>query len=114
MDGNLYRLWFFTFAEAFNNAPKGNAYLGSCTLLAPLNRHMELISNVAFNRMIRFWERVRYKWRRRKTLVRFVVLRLDDIWSHWVPIEAQETKSAKVLHRRKKQAPTGQGSRQVA
>ena len=27
-DGNLYRLWFFTFAQGFNNAPQGNAYLG--------------------------------------------------------------------------------------
>ena len=48
MDGNLYRLWFFTFAQAFNSAPKGNAYLGSYTLLAPLNRRMELIINVPF------------------------------------------------------------------
>ena len=30
------------------------------------------------NRMFRFLEKVRYKWRRRRTLVRFVVLRLDD------------------------------------
>ena len=48
MDGNLYRLWFFTFAQAFNSAPKGNAYLGSYTLLAPLNRRLELIINVPF------------------------------------------------------------------
>jgi hypothetical protein len=48
MDGNLYRLWFFTFAQAFNSAPKGNAYLGSYTLLAPFNRRMELIINVPF------------------------------------------------------------------
>ena len=27
-DGNLYRLWFFTFAQGFNQAPKGNATLG--------------------------------------------------------------------------------------
>jgi hypothetical protein len=48
MDGNLYRLWFFTFAQAFNNAPKGNAYLGSYTLLTPLSRRLELIINVPF------------------------------------------------------------------
>ena len=48
MDGNLYRLWFFTFAQAFNSAPKGNAYLGSYTLLAPLSRRLELIINVPF------------------------------------------------------------------
>jgi hypothetical protein len=48
MDGNLYRLWFFTFAQAFNQAPKGNAYLGAYTLLAPLSRRLELIINVPF------------------------------------------------------------------
>ena len=40
------------------------------------NNHVERA-----NRMIRLLEKVRYKWRRRKTLVRFVVLRLDHIWS---------------------------------
>ena len=47
-DGNLYRLWFFTFAQAFNNDPKGNAYLGSYTLFTPLSRRLELIINVPF------------------------------------------------------------------
>ena len=28
-DGNLYRLWFFTFAEGFNKAPPSNACLGA-------------------------------------------------------------------------------------
>ncbi len=48
MDGNLYRLWFFTFAQAFNHGPKGNAYLGAYTLFTPLNRRLELIINVPF------------------------------------------------------------------
>jgi hypothetical protein len=48
MDGNIYRLWFFTFAQAFNSDPKGNAYLGSYTLLTPLSRRLELIVNVPF------------------------------------------------------------------
>jgi hypothetical protein len=47
-DGNLYRLWFFTFAQAFNQGPKGNAYLGAYTLFAPLSRRLELIINVPF------------------------------------------------------------------
>jgi hypothetical protein len=47
-DGNLYRLWFFTFAQAFNHDPKGNAYLGAYTLFAPLNRRLDLIINVPF------------------------------------------------------------------
>jgi hypothetical protein len=47
-DGNVYRLWFFTFAQGFNQAPKGNAYLGSYTLFAPLSRRLDLIINVPF------------------------------------------------------------------
>jgi transposase-like protein len=43
------------------------------------NNHVE-----RSNRMIRFLEKVRYKWRRRRTLVRFVVLKLNRIWSGWV------------------------------
>ena len=48
MDGNLYRLWFFTFAQGFNQRPEGNAYLGSYTLLTPLSRRLELIINIPF------------------------------------------------------------------
>jgi hypothetical protein len=48
MDGNLYRLGFFSFGQAFNKAPKGNAYFGSYTLLTPLSRRLELIINVPF------------------------------------------------------------------
>jgi hypothetical protein len=73
------------------------------------NNHVERT-----NRMVRFWEKVRYKWRRRKTLVRFVVLRLDEIWSHWITPEDRETRSPKVGRRRKAQAPTGQEPRRVA
>jgi hypothetical protein len=47
-DGNLYRLSFFTFAQGFNNEPTSNAYLGAYTLLAPLSRRLELITNVPF------------------------------------------------------------------
>ena len=32
------------------------------------------------NRKLRYWEKVRYKWRRRRTLVRFLVLALDHWW----------------------------------
>jgi transposase-like protein len=39
------------------------------------NNHVERT-----NRMFRLLEKVRYKWRRRRTLVRFVVLTLDRIW----------------------------------
>ena len=47
-DGNMYRLWFFTFAQAFNQVPKGNAYLGSYTLFTPLSRRLDLIINIPF------------------------------------------------------------------
>ena len=48
MDGNLYRLSFFSFGQAFNTPPKGNAYFGSYTILTPLSRRLELIVNVPF------------------------------------------------------------------
>jgi hypothetical protein len=47
-DGNLYRLWFFTFAQAFNSGPKSNAYLGAYTIFTPLSRRLDLIINVPF------------------------------------------------------------------
>ena len=40
---------------------------------------------VRTNRTIRFFEEVRYKWRRRKMPVRFVVLRLERVLREWVP-----------------------------
>ena len=60
-------------AERF---PKLMAYLKN-----PLGRRVRTNNHVErTNRMFRFLEKVRYKWRRRKTLVRFVVLTLDGIW----------------------------------
>ena len=44
----MYRLWFFTFAQAFNQGPKGNAYLGAYTLFTPLSRRLVLITNIPF------------------------------------------------------------------
>jgi hypothetical protein len=49
------------------------------------NNHVERT-----NRMFRFLEKVRYKWRRRKTLVRFVVLKLDEIWKDRTTAQASE------------------------
>jgi hypothetical protein len=46
-DGNLYRLSFFTFAEGFNHSAP-NAYLGAYTILVPLSRRLELITNIPF------------------------------------------------------------------
>src|SRR4051794_20735995 len=65
--------------------PKIMAYLKN-----PLLRRVRTNNHVErTNRMFRFLEKVRYKWRRRKTLVRFVVMKLDIIWSDWSPPEAR-------------------------
>jgi hypothetical protein len=47
-DGNFYRLWWFTFTEVFNRAPKGDAYLGAYTLYTPLSRRLLLITNIPY------------------------------------------------------------------
>ena len=50
-------------------------------LANPVSRRVRTNNHVErTNRMFRFLEKVRYKWRRRRTLVRFVVLTLDNIW----------------------------------
>jgi hypothetical protein len=43
--------------------------------LVRTNNHVERC-----NRKLRYWEKVRYKWRRRRTLVRFMALALDRWW----------------------------------
>jgi transposase-like protein len=50
-------------------------------LRSPLARRVRTNNHVErCNRKLRYWEKVRYKWRRRRTLVRFVVLALDHWW----------------------------------
>ena len=75
------------------------------------NNHVERT-----NRMIRLWEKVRYKWRRRRTLVRFVVLKLDDIGGHWSPPQAQakSTLQPKEVKQRQLQRDDGRQPRRVA
>jgi Transposase len=90
--------------------PKIMAYLNN-----PVSRRVRTNNHVErTNRMIRFLEKVRYKWRRRKTLVRFVVLRLDHIWSHWAPAEVGEERSPEILRRPEAQPPPRQRPRRVA
>jgi hypothetical protein len=92
--------------------PKLMAYLkNSLSQRVRTNNHVERT-----NRMIRFWEKVRYKWRRRRTLVRFKVLKLDDVWSHWSPpeAEAKSTPQPNEAKRRKPQRNDGLQPRQVA
>ena len=90
--------------------PKIMAYLNN-----PAGRRVRTNNHVErTNRMVRFLEKVRYKWRRRKTLVRFVILRLDSIWSHWVAPEARGPKIARIRRRPRTQASTRRQPRRVA
>jgi transposase-like protein len=62
--------------------------------LVRTNNHVERC-----NRKLRYWEKVRYKWRRRRTLVRFIVLALDRWWkeafSPTQPLQSPSPKQAK-------------------
>jgi hypothetical protein len=87
------------------------------SLKSPLSRRVRTNNHVErTNRMFRFLEKVRYKWRRRKTLVRFVVMKLDIIWSDWSPPEAQAKTPPrpKRVKQSKSQQDDGLQPRQVA
>ena len=64
------------------------------------NNHVERT-----NRMLRFLEKVRYKWRRRRTLVRFVVLTLDRIWNRWVSAHGRGANQPSLPKRHAARAP---------
>jgi len=90
--------------------PKIMAYLNN-----PVNQRVRTNNHVErTNRTIRMLEKVRYKWRRRKTLVRFVVLRLDVIWSQWVSPKDKQRDSSPALPPPKTLDPTGIQPRRVA
>jgi hypothetical protein len=77
--------------------PKLMAYLNN-----PVRQRVRTNNHVErTNRMFRFLEKVRYKWRRRRTLVRFVVLKLNAIWGDWKP---PQTKKKKKKPRRSRSA----------
>lgn len=65
--------------------------------LTRTNNHVERC-----NRKLRYCEKVRYKWRRRRTLVRYIVLALDRWWT----IAFRQPRSAKGSSRRKERKPT--------
>jgi hypothetical protein len=89
--------------------PKIMAYLRS-----PVGQRVRTNNHVErANRMVRFLEKVRYKWRRRKTLVRFIVLRLDRIWSR-AAVRTGEERSHRALPRLGEPCPTGHQPRRVA
>jgi transposase-like protein len=66
------------------------------------NNHVERC-----NRQLRYWEKVRYKWRRRRTLVRFLVLALDQWWQRELPrrLAAQAAAKAKAAKTKRKPSP---------
>lgn len=92
--------------EQFNEEkfPKLMAYLNNpvCKRVRT-NNHVERT-----NRMVRFFEKVRYKWRYRKSLVRFVVLKLDQIWREWVPAKEENPEAVKPVKHRATQSQRGQ------
>lgn len=59
-------------------------------LANPVGRRVRTNNHVErTNRMLRLLEKVRYKWRRRRMLVRFVVVTLDAIWKQRAACEAK-------------------------
>ena len=90
--------------------PKLMAYLNN-----PVCRRVRTNNHVErTNRLIRFLEKVRYKWRRRRTLVRFVVMTLDRVWREWTPGEKKEPDATEPRTSDKTPAQVGQRSRRVA
>jgi hypothetical protein len=90
--------------------PKLMAYLnGPASRRVRTNNHVERT-----NRLFRFLEKVRYKWRRRRTLVRFVVLKLDEVWSHLSSPRAAKSKAEQSSGRRKAQPGAGERPRRAA
>src|SRR3954469_1720203 len=67
--------------------PKLMAYLAN-----PVGRRVRTNNHVErTNRMFRLLEKVRYKWRRRRTLVRFVVVTLDRLWTERTTAPSETT-----------------------
>ena len=90
--------------------PKLMAYLNN-----PISRRVRTNNLVErTNRRFHLLEKVRHKWRRRKTLVRFVVLTLDDVWSDWEPPMAREADRSKPVTHGKAQPQARQAPRRVA
>ena len=90
--------------------PKLMAYLNN-----PVSRRVRTNNHVErTNRLFRFLEKVRYKWRRRRTLVRFVVMTLDRVWRDWTPAETKGSDAPKRARSDKAPAHAGRRARRVA
>jgi len=82
------------------------------SLKNPLGRRVRTNNHVErTNRMFRLVEEVQSKWRRRRTLVRFVALERDEVWSQWAHSQTKETEPKKTVKRQTTQPHAGQGSR---
>jgi transposase len=82
--------------------PKLMAYLAN-----PVARRVRTNNHVErTNRMFRLLEKVRYKWRRRRTLVRFVVLTLDSIWEERTTPQAEGTSRSRATEPRRTEDKT--------
>lgn len=69
-------------AKALDQLDEGRFPKLTAYLKGPANRRVRTNNHVErTNRTIRLLEKVRYKWRRRRTLVRFVVVTLDRLWA---------------------------------
>jgi transposase-like protein len=62
------------------------------------NNHVERV-----NRRLRYFEKVRYKWRRRRTIVRFIVLAID----RWYQQHGQHRAKPKVVRKRRSKPRAG-------
>src|SRR4051794_22197741 len=90
--------------------PKLMAYLNN-----PVSRRVRTNNHVErANRQFRFLEKVRYKWRRRRTLVRFVVMTLDRVWREWTPAETTRTAPPETARCGKTQSHDRQRSNRAA
>ena len=67
--------------EALSVLEEGKFVKMIAYLRSPVSRRVRTNNHVErCNRKLRYWEKVRYKWRRRRSLVRFMVLALDHWW----------------------------------
>jgi transposase-like protein len=84
--------------------PKLMAYLAN-----PISQRVRTNNHVErTNRMFRFLEKVRYKWRRRRTLVRYVVVTLDRIWKERTTAQARATEPSRPTAAEKTEGQTSE------
>jgi len=74
-------------------------------LHGPANKQVRTNNHVErTNRRLRYFEKVRYKWRRRRTIVRFIVLAFDRWHKNWLAT-TDEAQPVTIPHRRPRREP---------